>query len=141
MFEDVVCSEVHHDQLYQSYIDTDIFGDSGNNDTIEDSRCTSIFQTCPMPDEASEKDKSFEITLITLLSAHFRSTSISLVGLQVWRGALILADYLLAHYAELDMANARVIELAAGTGITSIVSAALGAKSVLCTGACYGNLP
>ena len=38
MFEDVVCSEVHHDQLYQSYIDTDIFGDSGNNDTIEDSR-------------------------------------------------------------------------------------------------------
>ena len=108
-----------------------------------------------MPDEASEKDKSFEITLsklilrkddidicftVTLLSAHFRSTSISLVGLQVWRGALILADYLLAHYAELDMANARVIELAAGTGITSIVSAALGAKSVLCTGACYGNL-
>ena len=38
MFEDVVCSEVHHDQLYQSYIDTDIFGDSANNDTIEDSR-------------------------------------------------------------------------------------------------------
>ena len=38
MFEDVVCSEVHHDQLYQSYIDTDIFGYSGNNDTIEDSR-------------------------------------------------------------------------------------------------------
>ena len=108
-----------------------------------------------MPDEASEKDKSFEITLsklilrkydidicftVTLLSAHFRSTSISLVGLQVWRGALILADYLLAHHAELDMENARVIELAAGTGITSIVSAALGAKSVLCTGACHGNL-
>lgn len=141
MFEDVVCSEVHHDQLYQSYIDTDIFGDSGNNDTIEDSRsvvllgCTSIFQTCPMPDEASEKDKSFEITL-----THFRSTSISLVGLQVWRGALILADYLLAHHAELDMANARVIELAAGTGITSIVSAALGAKSVLCTDVDRGQI-
>ena len=38
MFEDVVCSEVHHDQLYQSYIDSDVFGDSGNNDTVEDSR-------------------------------------------------------------------------------------------------------
>ena len=72
-----------------------------------------------------------------LLSAHFRSTSVSLVGLQVWRGSLLLADYLLANHSDLDMANARVIELAAGTGMTSIVSAALGAKSVLCTGVGY----
>ena len=69
-----------------------------------------------------------------LLSAHFRSTSVSLVGLQVWRGSLLLADYLLARHSDLDIANAKVIELAAGTGITSVVSAALGAKSVLCTG-------
>ena len=41
MFEDVVSSEVHHDQLYQLYIDSDVFGDSGgntSNDTVEDSR-------------------------------------------------------------------------------------------------------
>ena len=31
MFEDVVSSEVHHDQLYQLYIDSDVFGDSGGN--------------------------------------------------------------------------------------------------------------
>ena len=73
-------------------------------------------------------------------SAHFRSTSVSLVGLQVWRGSLLLADYLLAHHSDLDIANARVIELAAGTGITSLVSAALGAKSVLCTGEEYDKL-
>ena len=69
-----------------------------------------------------------------LLPAHFRSTSVSLVGLQVWRGSLLLADYLVAHNLALDLDNARVIELAAGTGITSITCAALGAKSVLCTG-------
>ena len=69
-----------------------------------------------------------------LLSAHFRSTTVSLVGLQVWRGSLLLADFLLNHHSDLNISNARVIELAAGTGITSIVSAALGAKSVLCTG-------
>ena len=73
-------------------------------------------------------------------SAHFRSTSVSLVGLQVWRGSLLLADYLLAHHSDLDIANAKVIELAAGTGITSLVSAALGAKSVLCTGEEYDKL-
>jgi len=135
MYEDVVCSEVHQDQLYQLHIDTDIFADGGNRETVDDSRCTTIFQTSPIPDEPSENDKSIEITL-----THFRSTSVSLVGLQVWRGSLLLADYLLAHHSDLDIANARVIELAAGTGITSLVSAALGAKSVLCTDVNRGQI-
>ena len=38
MYEDVVCSEVHQDQLYQLHIDTDIFADGGNRETVDDSR-------------------------------------------------------------------------------------------------------
>ncbi len=58
----------------------------------------------------------------------------SLVGLQVWRGALLLADYVLSERAEKLVRGANVLELAAGTGITSIVAAVAGARSVLCTG-------
>jgi predicted nicotinamide N-methyase len=72
--------------------------------------------------------------------AHFRSTSVSLVGLQIWRGALLLADYLLDRGSSLNISNAHVLELAAGTGITSIVAAAVGAKSVLCTDVDRGKI-
>lgn len=138
---DVVLSEVHHDQFYQSLIDTNIFGDDDVGErgdhvhnTVNDSRCTTTFDTSIDGDPA-EKDLSFAITL-----THFRATSVSLVGLQVWRGSLLLADYLVSHHSVLDLDNARVIELAAGTGITSITCAALGAKSVLCTDVDRGQI-
>ena len=53
------------------------------------------------------------------------------MGLQVWRGALLLCDFILANPEIFK--NANVLELAAGTGVTSVV-AATSAKSVLCTG-------
>jgi len=49
----------------------------------------------------------------------------------VWRGALLLADYILTHPDEFS--GKAVLELAAGTGITSIVVAQL-AEQILCTG-------
>jgi hypothetical protein len=46
---------------------------------------------------------------------------VDLVGLQVWRGALLLSDFLLAHP---DVVRGKaVLELAAGTGITSFSTA------------------
>ena len=84
---------------------------------------------------------------------HSRSSSVDLVGLQVqgvvadngpspcsvqvWRGALLLADFLLADPAL--VAGSRVLELAAGTGITSL-TAAMFARSVTATDVDRGEL-
>ena len=65
-----------------------------------------------------------------LVIEHSQATSVDLVGLQVWRGALLLADFILARP---DLVrNKRVLELAAGTGVTS-VTAGLLASSVTAT--------
>ncbi len=50
---------------------------------------------------------------------------------QVWRGALLLSDYILTHPDEFY--GKFILELAAGTGITSIAAAEL-ASHILCTG-------
>ena len=72
------------------------------------------------------KDKIVNIEL----ESHKSSTR-DLVGLQLWRGAFLLAEYLC--HASNVVKNQNVLELAAGTGFTSLV-AALTAKKVVCTG-------
>nr|XP_034831136.1 uncharacterized protein LOC117988128 isoform X3 [Maniola hyperantus] len=63
---------------------------------------------------------------------HSSKTNISLVGLQVWRGALLLGD-LLIHLGQTGTLNGKtILELGAGTGLTSFV-AAMYAKKVICT--------
>ena len=64
------------------------------------------------------------------LESHKSSTR-DLVGLQLWRGAFLLAEYI-CHYENI-VKNQNVLELAAGTGFTSLI-AALTAKKVICTG-------
>ena len=59
-----------------------------------------------------------------LLLEHSTCSSVDLVGLQLWRGALLLADFILAHPEQFRGAN--ILELAAGTGLTSVVSAMFG---------------
>lgn len=54
-----------------------------------------------------------------------------MVGLQVWRGALLLSDFILAQPQHFQ--NKSLIELAAGTGLTSIVASKFASK-VICTG-------
>ena len=49
-----------------------------------------------------------------MIAEHSVSSSVDLVGLQVWRGALLLADYLLSHPNLVSRKH--VLELAAGTG-------------------------
>ena len=63
-------------------------------------------------------------------SEHHTSTELQYVGLQVWRGALLLADYILSNP---DLFKDKVVlELGAGVGLTSIVASFL-AKKVICT--------
>nr|CAG4647349.1 EOG090X0C5G [Megafenestra aurita] len=87
------------------------------------------------------KDFSPDLTLSIM---HYVNTSLELVGLQVWRGALLLADYLL-HLATDNISKSRinhddaVIELGAGTGFTSIV-AGMAAGQVVSTDIAMGNI-
>lgn len=66
----------------------------------------------------------------TITIEHKASTSLKLVGLQIWRGALLLADYIISNHAKFK--NKVVLELGAGVGLTSIVAGML-AKEVVFT--------
>ncbi|XP_042887464.1 methyltransferase-like protein 22 [Penaeus japonicus] len=72
-----------------------------------------------------------------VLIEHQSATTIDLVGEQVWRGALLLADFIL-HHPEI-FKNANVLELAAGVGLTSIVASML-ARKVLTTDLNIGDI-
>ncbi|XP_045640304.1 methyltransferase-like protein 22 isoform X7 [Ursus americanus] len=61
---------------------------------------------------------------------HTMATPLEDVGKQVWRGALLLADYILFQR---DVFQGRtVLELGAGTGLASIIAATV-ARTVYCT--------
>jgi predicted nicotinamide N-methyase len=60
--------------------------------------------------------------------SHSMSTTIPDVGLQVWAGALLMADFICNQ----EWRGKAVLELGAGTGLSAAVAAKLGA-TVLCT--------
>ncbi|KAJ8713612.1 hypothetical protein PYW07_013982 [Mythimna separata] len=70
---------------------------------------------------------------------HSSKTKIALVGLQVWRGAFLLGDWLIHLGLKGELTNRSVLELGAGTGLTSLV-AALYAKKVVCTDIDIGGI-
>lgn len=61
---------------------------------------------------------------------HTMATPLDDVGKQVWRGALLMADYFL--WQRRHLAGRTVLELGAGTGLTSVVMATT-AATVYCT--------
>ncbi|KAH8302302.1 hypothetical protein KR044_004918 [Drosophila immigrans] len=69
---------------------------------------------------------------------HSGATEIKLVGLQVWRGALLLADYLFAKRKEFQ--SKTIMELGAGVGLTSITAAIHGSGQVYCTDVNLGKI-
>ncbi|XP_076247337.1 methyltransferase-like protein 22 [Calliopsis andreniformis] len=72
-----------------------------------------------------------------LVIEHYVSTRLQDVGLQVWRGALLLADYILSNPDLVK--NKVVLELGAGVGLTSIVASFL-AREVICTDVDVGEI-
>ncbi|KAG0719970.1 Methyltransferase-like protein 22 [Chionoecetes opilio] len=61
-----------------------------------------------------------------VLIEHQNATTLDLVGEQVWRGALFLADFIL-HHADM-FRGSHVLEVASGVGLTSVVAAMLAAQ-------------
>ena len=84
--------------------------------------------------EIGEKEISkftLNVTEINSLTEHRKTTILSEVGLQVWRGAFLLNDFILSNR---DLfSNKKVIELGSGVGLTSILGS-IYAKKVICTG-------
>lgn len=70
---------------------------------------------------------------------HSSKTKIALVGLQVWRGAFLLGDWLIHLGLKGELTNKCVLELGAGTGLTSFV-AAVYANKVVCTDINVGGI-
>ncbi|KAG7205441.1 hypothetical protein KM043_007433 [Ampulex compressa] len=73
----------------------------------------------------------------SLLIEHSMSTELNLVGLQLWRGALLLADYILSNPNLFK--EQTILELGSGVGLTSIVASFL-AKEVICTDISVGGI-
>lgn len=72
-----------------------------------------------------------KILKLLFILEHSVSTELQMVGLQVWRGALLLADYILSNP---DLFKEKIImELGSGVGLTSIIASFL-AKEIICTG-------
>ncbi|KAI4471535.1 methyltransferase-related [Holotrichia oblita] len=74
------------------------------------------------------KNKDKDYTEIEI--EHSTNTSLNLVGLQIWRGALLLADWLICNSKKFED-ESKILELGSGVGLTSIVASMF--KSVLCT--------
>lgn len=86
----------------------------------------------PLEDVGKQVGMSHPLsTALEGLSGASRRLLFLSVSLQVWRGALFLADYILSQW---DLFQGRtVLELGAGTGFTSIIAATV-AQTVYCTG-------
>lgn len=70
--------------------------------------------------------------------AHQESTELALVGLQVWRGSLLLADFLL-HNRQ-NFADKCILELGSGCGLTSIAASIFGEAEIVCTDIDLGGI-
>lgn len=79
-------------------------------------------------EEDEKEDDRYSRDIIRI--EHTMATPLEDVGKQVWRGAFLLADFILSKPKA--FAEATVLELGAGTGLTSVVVATV-AKTVYCT--------
>uniref|UniRef100_A0A4W5RN00 Methyltransferase like 22 n=1 Tax=Hucho hucho TaxID=62062 RepID=A0A4W5RN00_9TELE len=81
-------------------------------------------------EEGDEDEEEEECPRDVIRIEHTMATPLEDVGKQVWRGAFLLADLILSQPT--TFRGATVLELGAGTGLTSVVMATV-AKTVYCT--------
>lgn len=86
----------------------------------------------PLEDVGKQVGRSCPLPVILTVSTEPHAVCCSLSSsLQVWRGALLLADYIL--FRQDLFRGCTALELGAGTGLASII-AATAARTVYCTG-------
>ncbi|CAL8264443.1 methyltransferase-like protein 22 [Gadus morhua] len=78
-------------------------------------------QSSAAPEDAGDEEGEDGDQPDVIRIEHTMATSLQDVGKQVWRGAFLLADYIYSHASVFR--NATVLELGAGTGLTSIIMA------------------
>lgn len=113
-------------------IPVDVGEDSGEED-IEVPRFTSL-DCRGLGDDMVEYDSDGDMDLPRkgtgkdkeLVLEHMLATELGEVGLQVWRGSLVLADYLLGHHQQFSGKN--LLEVGSGTALASIVASICGAN-------------
>jgi predicted nicotinamide N-methyase len=127
--DELICSEVH----------------TFTNSSASESSCTNISrftfsnplrkvnQACQLEKDVdydsdgdavvARRDDNPEDTVII---EHDMATPLATVGRQVWRGSLLLADYVLHNHQQ--MKGMKILELGSGTGLTSIIAALCGAS-------------
>nr|XP_019958495.1 PREDICTED: methyltransferase-like protein 22 [Paralichthys olivaceus]XP_019958496.1 PREDICTED: methyltransferase-like protein 22 [Paralichthys olivaceus] len=89
-------------------------------------------QSSPPPEQEEETtdDDAYKCSKDIIRIEHTMATPLEDVGKQVWRGAFLLADFILSQ--ALMFKGQTVLELGAGMGLTSVVMATT-AKTVYCT--------
>lgn len=113
-------------------------------------KCPSHCRANGEPSETSETSETSELTYDddgdldlrrseegVVSIEHSTSTELRLVGLQIWRGAFLLADYVLSNPQVFG--GRTILELGSGVGFTSIVAGFL-ARRVVCTDVNVGGI-
>uniref|UniRef100_A0A6P4FB21 Methyltransferase-like protein 22 n=2 Tax=Drosophila rhopaloa TaxID=1041015 RepID=A0A6P4FB21_DRORH len=119
-------------------VTSEIYGENNYQTTRDGGKVVSKFRFI-YPEEklariTADKDGDLEVPrprrgVIEL--EHSEATELRLVGLQVWRGALLLADYLFSKIEEFS--GKTIMELGAGVGLTSIAAGIHNAGRIYCT--------
>jgi predicted nicotinamide N-methyase len=68
----------------------------------------------------------------TFFIEHYLETNLDNVGLQLWKSSLYLSDYLITNSSTIFINQTQVVELGAGTGLTSLVCS-LFTDKIMCT--------
>lgn len=120
--------------------DEPLLDDDGDLDVIhrprkapEDSSRDLVCPVILRQQENDEENKEEEVGSSSsehLVIEHTMATPLEDVGKQVWRGAILLADFILSN--PLLFKTASILDLGAGMGLTSIVMATV-ARKVYCT--------
>lgn len=111
---------VIYSELIEDYFLTNINDDLFSDDNIEKEE--DLNSSMPVTEFSIRNCPDCPVRCVML--EHSLSSSVDLVGLQLWRGALLLADFILAHPDIFK--NRNILELAAGTGLTSVIAAIFG---------------
>ena len=124
-----IISEIWHDaNLFLKRIDSNIFEENSQENDFEDSNSTNCSAITNFKAGSLDKHGNIEKIILDIEIESYFESNVDLVGLQVWRGALLLADYIIMHQESFK--NKNILELAAGTGLTSIVAVLINMKAM-----------